>query len=250
MAGVELWRSFAAASAVVERRQASALRSARAAPKRGSWTTRLPAFRLPSFFSCFLLFFLALRAWIGMKGRTPPPASLHDRSKADVSCRFRAACRTPRMPTASRERWCLVLPPDAFAGGGGRRCCSNGFASLFGKASVVQDKEEGGLKCVFGRLPWLAEFSWRCVATWREAIPTNAGMRSITIIRPRATFPVRCAITDGACPTAKVTMTALRNSRRCIPPRTILNPRCRNIKINALIDARNGLSARDRRTKG
>jgi hypothetical protein len=53
VAGVELWRSFAAASAVVERRQASALRSARAAPKRGSWTTRLSAFRLPSFFLGF-----------------------------------------------------------------------------------------------------------------------------------------------------------------------------------------------------
>jgi hypothetical protein len=61
VAGVELWHSFAAASAVVERRQASALRSARAAPKRGSWTTRLSAFRLPSFFYLsffFLCFFL------------------------------------------------------------------------------------------------------------------------------------------------------------------------------------------------
>jgi hypothetical protein len=62
----------------------------------------------PSF---FLFSVLALRAWIGMKGRTPPPASLHDRSKAGVSCRFRAACPMPRMPTASREQWCLVLPP-------------------------------------------------------------------------------------------------------------------------------------------
>ena len=29
-----------------------------------------------------------------------------------------------------------------------------------------------------------------------------------------------------------------------------LNPRCRSIKINVRIDARDGLSARDRRTKG
>jgi hypothetical protein len=46
--GAERWRSVAAASAVVERRQASARRFARAAPVwRGGWTTRLPAF-------CFL----------------------------------------------------------------------------------------------------------------------------------------------------------------------------------------------------
>ncbi len=51
--GAELWRSFAAASAVVERRQASARRFARAAPVwRGGWTTRLPAFR-------FLFYFVA-----------------------------------------------------------------------------------------------------------------------------------------------------------------------------------------------
>jgi hypothetical protein len=43
---------------VVERRQASALRSARAAPKRGSWTTRLPAFRFPFSFSYWFLSWL------------------------------------------------------------------------------------------------------------------------------------------------------------------------------------------------
>ena len=127
MAGVELWRSFAAASAVVKRRQASALRSARAAPKRGSWTTRLPAFRLPSFF-------LALRAWIEMKGRIPPPASLYDRSTADVSCRFRAACRMPRMPAASQERWCMVYCAGTFVRGGEGPCRPIGFASLFGES--------------------------------------------------------------------------------------------------------------------
>ena len=43
----------------------------------------------PFFLSCFFLVsFLALRARMGMKGRTPPPASLNDRSKADVSCRL------------------------------------------------------------------------------------------------------------------------------------------------------------------
>jgi hypothetical protein len=128
VAGVELWRSFAAASAVVERRQASApsfilprmwgriWRGARRAEARivdyASVGVSPPFFLFSFFFlSCFLLVsFLALRAWIGMTGRTPPPASLNDRSKADVSCRFRAACRKPRMPAASRERWCLVLP--------------------------------------------------------------------------------------------------------------------------------------------
>jgi hypothetical protein len=56
VAGVELWRSFAAASAVVERRQASALRSARAAPKRGSLdyaSVGVP----PSFFLFLTCFF-------------------------------------------------------------------------------------------------------------------------------------------------------------------------------------------------
>ena len=106
----------------------------------------------------------------------------------------------------------LGLAAGALVRGGGRQCRPNGFASLLGKASVVQDKEEGGLQCVFGRLPLLVEFSWRCVAVWREAIPTNAGMRSTTTIRPGATFPVRCVITDSACPTAKVTMTASPNS--------------------------------------
>src|SRR5271156_5111884 len=50
-AGVERWRSVAAASAAVERRQASASRWTRTAPAGAeAWTnTRLPAF-------CFLLF--------------------------------------------------------------------------------------------------------------------------------------------------------------------------------------------------
>ena len=89
----------------------------------------------------FLFSFLALRAWIGMKGRTPPPASLLDRSKADVSCRFGAACRMPRMPAASRERWCLVLP-SALA----HMAVEVGIAQTdspvsSGKASVVKDEE-------------------------------------------------------------------------------------------------------------
>ena len=88
MAGVELRRSFAAASAVVERRQASALRSARAAPKRGSWTTRLSAFRLPSFFFPSL----ALRAWIGVKEPETTAGfasrSLESRRSVPFSCRL------------------------------------------------------------------------------------------------------------------------------------------------------------------
>ena len=143
MAGVELWRSFAAASAVVERRQASALRSARAAPKRGSWTTRLPAFRLPSFF-CF---FLALRAWIGMKGRTPPPASHRDRSKADASCRFRAACRRPRMPTASRERWRSAFRPTLSHGAAAVRIALTDSPLCPGKASVLGRKHDNLPPC-------------------------------------------------------------------------------------------------------
>ena len=73
----------------------------------------------PSF---FLFSILALRAWIGINGRISPPASLNDRSKADASCRFRAACRTPRMPAASRERWRLDSPLSS------------------GKANVVKEK--------------------------------------------------------------------------------------------------------------
>jgi len=130
VAGVELRRSFAAASAVVERRQASALRSARAAPKRGSWTTRLSAFRLPSFFS-----FLALRAQIGMTGRIPPPASLNDRSKANVSCRFCAAL--PQASDADRIARTMPLGLAAASFRTWRRRTSvppNGFASRFGES--------------------------------------------------------------------------------------------------------------------
>jgi len=100
VAGVELWRSFAAASAVVERRQASALRSARAAPKRGSWTTRLSAFRLPSFFflSCFFLGFAGLD-----RDDRPDstagfaPRSLESRRFVPLSCRLPHASDADRI---------------------------------------------------------------------------------------------------------------------------------------------------------
>jgi hypothetical protein len=93
----------------------------------------------PSF---FLFPFLALRAWIGMKGRTPPPASLNDRSKADASCRFRAACPMPRMPAASRERWCLALPPALAHVVTDVRAAQTDSPLSSWKASVVQDKED------------------------------------------------------------------------------------------------------------
>ena len=68
--GTELWRSFAAASAVVERREASARRSARAASRRvRPWTTRLSAFR---FLPCFLTSWLEAQI---VRCRCPPPAS-------------------------------------------------------------------------------------------------------------------------------------------------------------------------------
>ncbi len=56
----------------------------------------------------------------------------------------------------------------------------------------------GGLKMRIWATARLAEFSWRCVAEWREAIPTNAEMHSTTTMPPGATFPVRCANTGGA----------------------------------------------------
>jgi hypothetical protein len=203
--------------------------------------------------SAFLLsfFVLGFAGLIGMKGRTPPPASPRDRSKARRFVPF--SCRLPQASDAGRIARTMALGLAAGCFRAWRRTSVSSERirfSLLGKLVWCKIKEEGGLKCVFGRLPSLAEFCWRCAATQREAIPTNVEMRSTTTIRPGATFPVRCANTDGACPTAKVTMTAPRNSRRCIPPRTILNPRCRSIKAIAPIDARNGLSARDRRIKG
>ena len=201
----------------------------------------------PSFFlflSCFLLGF----AGLDRDQRPDSTAGFAPRSLESRRFVQLAACLGCRPHRENDDAWSFRQALSHLAADVSFARTESPLSS--GKGSVVQDKEEGALKCVFGRPPRLAAFSWRCVAAWREAIPTNAGMHSITIIRPRATFPVRCAITDSACPTPKVTMTALLNSRRCIPPRTISNPRCRNIKINALIDARHGLSARDRRAKG
>ena len=104
----------------------------------------------PSF---FLLSFLALRAWIGMKGRAPPPASRLDRSKADAPCRFSAACPMPRTPAASRERWCAAFRPALLKVAADVRVARTDSRVSSGKASVVQDKEEGALRCVFGRPP-------------------------------------------------------------------------------------------------
>jgi hypothetical protein len=99
VAGVELWRSFAAASAVVERRQASALRSARAAPKRGSWTTRLSAFRLPSFFFLFC-FFLGF-AGLDRDDRPDSTAGFAPRS-LESRCFVPFSCRLPHASDAGR----------------------------------------------------------------------------------------------------------------------------------------------------
>jgi len=86
--------------------------SARRAEARivGLRVSRRSAFLL-SFF--FLVSSLALRAWIGMKGRTPPPASLNDRSKANVSCRLPHAsdanriARTMSLDRFNRKRFAL-----------------------------------------------------------------------------------------------------------------------------------------------
>jgi len=127
VAGVELWRSFAAASAVVERRQASALRSARAAPKRGSWTTRLPAFRLPSFFLGF--------AGLDRDERPDSTAGFAPRS-LESRCFVPFWCRLPQSSDARRIARTMVLGffAGAFARGDGRRCRLDGFASLFGES--------------------------------------------------------------------------------------------------------------------
>jgi hypothetical protein len=106
VAGVELWRSFAAASAVVERRQASALRSARAAPKRGSWTTRLPAFRLPSFF--FLSGFLLGFAGLDRDDRPDSTAVFAPRSHQS-RCFVPFSCRLPQASDAGRIARTTVL---------------------------------------------------------------------------------------------------------------------------------------------
>jgi hypothetical protein len=130
VAGVELWRSFAAASAVVERRQASALRSARAAPKRGSWTTRLPAFRLPSFFflTCFFLGFA------GLDRDERPDSTAGFAPRLLESKRFVPfLCRLPQTSDADRIARTMLLGPAAstFARGGRRRCRPNEFACFF-----------------------------------------------------------------------------------------------------------------------
>jgi hypothetical protein len=128
VAGVELWRSFAAASAVVERRQASALRSARAAPKRGSWTTRLSAFRLPSFFIFFLGF-------AGLDRDERPDSTAGFAPRSLESRRFVPfSCRLPHASDADRIARTMVLglAVGAFARGGGQPCRPNGFAPLFG----------------------------------------------------------------------------------------------------------------------
>ena len=133
MAGVELWRSFAAASAVVERRQASALRSARAAPKRGSWTTRLSAFRLPSFFflSCFFFGFTGL----DRDDRPDSTAGFAPRS-LESRCFVPFWCRLPHASDAGRIARTMVLglSADAFARGGGCPYRPDGFASLFAES--------------------------------------------------------------------------------------------------------------------
>ena len=133
MAGVELWRSFAAASAVVERRQASALRSARAAPKRGSCTTRLPAFRLPSFF--FPSFFLLGFAGSDRDERPDSTAGFAPQS-LESRCFVPFPCRLPHTSDAGRIARTMVLGlfAGAFARGGGRRSGPNGFATRIGES--------------------------------------------------------------------------------------------------------------------
>ena len=129
MAGVELWRSFAAASAVVERRQASALRSARAAPKRGSLDYASVGVSPPFFF-----FFLG---FAGLDRDERPdstagfaPRSLESRRFVPISCRLPHASDAGRIA----RTMVLGLAAGAFAHGGGRQGRPNGFASLLGES--------------------------------------------------------------------------------------------------------------------
>jgi hypothetical protein len=113
VAGVELWRSFAAASVVVERRQASALRSARAAPKRGSWTTRLSAFRLPSFFFLLSSFFFLICFFLGFAGLDrdeSPDSTAGFAQRSPESKRFVPfSCRLPHASDADRIARTMAL---------------------------------------------------------------------------------------------------------------------------------------------
>ena len=99
VAGVELWRSLATASAVVGRREASARRSARAAARRlRPWTTRLSAFRFLTFFRSFLGM---LKARI-VRCRCPPPV-FSDEDRCGERKNSRGVTMT-RVLIAPRER--------------------------------------------------------------------------------------------------------------------------------------------------